>query len=582
VNRPTPRPDQQPGPPPTAMLLGLLGVLAVAGGLWVAVAAGATATGHPVPRNPIVLPLELASGARAWPGLVATLVAVTELLVAAALLVAGLRMATRLRGRRSRVDHTAQSLARPGELTGLTPRDAAARTARLAPTLSGGPETHGPLHGYTVTGNVALRSSWEDVKVVIAGPRVGKTSSQCIPEVVDAPGAVVATTNKRDLVDATRDVRADRGTVWIFDPNDILGEAPTWWWNPLAGMATITAARELVGHFVASSRAADARPDSFFDPEGEELLANYLLAGALSKMSLLDTGGWLYRPGDRTAVDVLERHGFTLSAAKLAGTLDYPDKQRAGILGVARKLLDVLAEPTVARWVNPPPDGAVDVPEFTAERFAATTDTLYLVSQEGPGSAAPLVAALTAAILDSAVADAGHSPGGRLPVPLVLDLDEAANVCRIRSLPDKYSFYGSMGIVITTVLQSYAQGVDAWGEAGIRKMWSAANVKIYLGGVSERKFLDDLSALIGDHRVQEISQTHGRGAQWSRSVGSRSERILDVADLAALPLGRALVFSSGNRPTLIRPVPWWDGPHAEGIRASMAAHGPGIEQPTLR
>jgi type IV secretory pathway TraG/TraD family ATPase VirD4 len=577
MNRPTPRPAQQTSPPPTAVLLGLLGMLAAAGGLWVAVAAGAAASGQQVPGNPIVLPLQLASGARTWPGPLATLIAAGEVLAAGGLLLAGLRITARLRRRGSRVDHTAQSLARPGELTSLTPRDAAARAARLAPGLSGGPESHGPLHGYTVAGNVPIRSSWEDVKVIIAGPRVGKTSSQCIPEVLDAPGAVVATTNRRDLVDATRDVRAAHGTVWIFDPNDILAEAPRWWWNPLGAVSTISAARELVGHFVASSRAADARTDAFFDPEGEELLANYLLAGALSKISLTDTVAWLYHTGDRTAVDILTRHGFTLAAAKLAGTLDYPDKQRAGILGVARKLVDVLAEPTVTRWVTPPSGGTI--PEFTAERFAHTTDTLYLVSQEGPGSAAPLVAALTAAILDAAVADAGHIPGGRLPVPLVLVLDEAANVCRIRSLPDKFSFYGGMGIVISTVLQSYSQGVEAWGEAGMRKMWSAANVKIYLGGVSERRFLDDLSALVGDHRVQEITQTRGHGSQHSRTVGSRSERILDVADLAALPVGRALVFSSGNRPTLIRPVAWWDGPHAEAIRASLAAHGPGIDLP---
>jgi type IV secretory pathway TraG/TraD family ATPase VirD4 len=134
-----------------------------------------------------------------------------------------------------------------------------------------------------------------------------------------------------------------------------------------------------------------------------------------------------------------------------------------------------------------------------------------------------------------------------------------------------------MGIVITTVLQSYSQGVEAWGEAGMRTMWSAANVKIYLGGVSERRFLDDLSALIGDHRVQEISRTRSHGSQWSRSLGSRSERILDVAELAALPLGRARVLSSGNRPTLIRPVPWWEGPHADTVRASMTAHGPGSD-----
>lgn len=576
MTRPIPRPATPPAPP-TALLAALLLAAGTVGGVWVAVAAAGAASGAPAPGNPVVLVVQLISGSRPWPGRLATLVAAAELILSAALLIGGVRVAGWLRRSGSRVDHTAAALARPGELSTLTPRGAAQRTARLAPELAGGPDTHGPLLGYTVAGGVAIRSSWEDVTVVLAGPRVGKTTTQCIPAILSAPGAVVATTNKRDLLDATRGVRATHGRVWVFDPNDLLGEPPAWWWNPLASVSTITAARELVGHFVAASRPADARTDSFFDPEGEELLANYLLAGALSRNGLTEAVEWLYHPGDRSAVEVLTGHGFSLAAAKLAGALDYPDKQRAGIFGVARKLVDVLAEPTVARWVSPPHTPAT--PQFTPAGFATSRDTLYLVSQEGPGSAAPLVAALTAAVLDAAERDASHTPGGRLPIPLVLVLDEAANVCRIRTLPDKYSHYGSKGIVISTVLQSYSQGVEAWGEHGMRKMWSAANIRLYLGGISERRFLDDLSALIGDHRVQEVSHTRGRSGQWSRSIGSRSERILDVAELAALPAGRALVFSSGNPPTLIRTVPWWQGPHAEAIRASLAAHTPPAHQP---
>jgi hypothetical protein len=39
-------------------------------------------------------------------------------------------------------------------------------------------------------------------------------------------------------------------------------------------------------------------------------------------------------------------------------------------------------------------------------------------------------------------------------------LDEAANVCRWRDLPNLYSHYGSRGIVLMTILQSWSQGVD--------------------------------------------------------------------------------------------------------------------------
>ena len=39
-----------------------------------------------------------------------------------------------------------------------------------------------------------------------------------------------------------------------------------------------------------------------------------------------------------------------------------------------------------------------------------------------------------------------------------------------------------------------------------------------------------------------------------------------------MPKGRAVVLSSGNRPTLIRTQPWMTGSHAERVKASIAAH----------
>ena len=41
-----------------------------------------------------------------------------------------------------------------------------------------------------------------------------------------------------------------------------------------------------------------------------------------------------------------------------------------------------------------------------------------------------------------------------------------------------------------------------------------------------------------------------------------------------MPKGRAVVLASGARPTLIRTQPWMTGPHAEAVRASIAAHDP--------
>jgi type IV secretory pathway TraG/TraD family ATPase VirD4 len=94
---------------------------------------------------------------------------------------------------------------------------------------------------------------------------------------------------------------------------------------------------------------------------------------------------------------------------------------------------------------------------------------------------------------------AAGQAGGRLAVPMLVVLDEAANVCRWKNLPDLYSHYGSRGIPILSLFQSWAQGRVVFGREGMRKLWSASNVKLYLGGVAEADFLHELSELVGDY-----------------------------------------------------------------------------------
>ena len=51
-----------------------------------------------------------------------------------------------------------------------------------------------------------------------------------------------------------------------------------------------------------------------------------------------------------------------------------------------------------------------------------------------------------------------------------------------------------------------------------------------------------------------------------------------MADLAAMPKGRAVVLASGSRPTLIRTIPWMTGPHAKAVTESITAHDPQANQ----
>lgn len=559
-----------------AIWVGIVVVVLAVGPVYVAVKAGTALAGRRqhVPGNPFAVFLDLLEHTLSWPGRTGTvlLTGCYAVLVALATVVAVL--VHRWRRSRSRVDRAAAYLGRGRDVAGQTRKTVAATASRLGVAT----EAPGLPIGVTVAGGTPLFSSWEDERVTIAGPRTGKTTSMVIPEILAAPGAVVVTSNKRDVVDATRDVREGRegGHTWVFDPQALVGEPPSWWWNPLSYVTDETAAAKLAQHFASGSRDRAARVDAFFDPAGQSLLANLLLAAALDRRPITDVYTWLTDPGERTAIDILDRGGFPLNAQETAGVIDAPERQRGGVYGTARQMASCLTNRAVATWVTPP--SRPGVPEFSPDAFVNSADTLYSLSREGKGTAGPLVTALTVATVEAAEQHAALSAGGRLPVPLVVVLDEAANVCRWAELPDQYSHYGSRGIVIDTVLQSWSQGVQVWGAEDMRKLWSAANVAVYGGGVRERDFLAELAGTIGDYDRLAASTSYGRGYR-SVSQQLHRERILDVDELAALPRGRAVVLASGSRPTLIRTVPWMAGPHADAVTASIRHHTPRPTRP---
>ncbi len=525
----------------------------------------------PAPADPWAVLLGVVKGTLSWP------LASTLVLIGLTVLVLGLGCGlwaglARRRRRSSRVDAAARWLGRGQDVAEISDQTVAAKAEHL-----GVKETIGIPIGKTVSTGQWLYGSWEDMHIDIWGPRTGKTTSRAIPAILDAPGAVLVTSNKRDVLDATRDIRAESGPVWVFDPQTIALEEPNWWWNPLSYVTDEVKAARLAEHFASGSRDPGAKTDAYFDPAGQDLLAGLLLAAALDERPITDVYTWLTRPTDDTAVDILREHDFQLTADQVAGVIDAPDKQRGGIFGTAMQMASCLTNRQIARWITPQGDDD-QRPQFNPAQFVtADGGTLYSLSKEGRGTAGPLVTALTVAVVEAAEELAARSAGGRLKTPLLGVLDEAANVCRWRALPDLYSHYGSRGIVLMTILQSWSQGVEVWGEAGMKKLWSAANVKVYGGGVGEAAFLEDLSKIIGDYDRLSASTSYSRGHR-TVSKQLQRERILDVSDLAALPKGRAIVMASGARPTLIRTVPWMTSPHAAKIQASITAHDPQSER----
>ena len=510
---------------------------------------------------------------QAWPG-TSTIVVVLIAIVLACAAVTAVAVAWRLIAARiPRPGDPVAALAVNPQITPLTPVPAAKNAIRLRPSLAGAsPRSVPAADTGLLLGDLkrpsgrgpALFASWEDTITAFMAPRSGKTTALSIPYVLSAPGAVVATSNKADLWAATAQLRAQAGsTVWLFDPQRITGSRQRWWWNPFAGLATVEAAHRLAAHFVLT--VDDNTKRDLWGPAAQDLLCALFLAAASSGRSLRECGRWLADAGSPIPAELLDTAGFRALAASLRGAQNGAPETRDGIYQTARTAAKCINDEDIMAWVAPP--RGKDLPVFDPVAFAAGRDTLYLLT-ESRSAASPLIAALTDAVMRAGRRQAERS-GGRLDPPMVVVLDEAANICRIADLPELYSHLGSRGMVPVTILQSYQQGVSVWGEPGMAALWGAATKKVIGAGIDDPRHARDLATLVGQHDVPVISVSYGDGRA-SQQVSLRRQEILDAADIRALAPGSALLLATGARPALVSLRPWYSGPQAAQITAAIA------------
>ncbi len=147
-------------------------------------------------------------------------------------------------------------------------------------------------------------------------------------------------------------------------------------------------------------------------------------------------------------------------------------------------------------------------------------------------------------------------PGRRLDPPLLLALDEIGNLAPLPSLPMLMSEGGGSGITVLAVLQSLSQARDRWGEQAAHSVWDAAIVKLILGGGSNARDLQDLSALIGerDDRTDAVSRDSYGGRSTSTSI--RRVPIMDTSQLRTLPFGVGVLLLRSAPPIVLDLQPW--------------------------
>ncbi len=459
---------------------------------------------------------------------------------------------------RARDPRTLPGIAGRAEVRAAAGPRAVSRRARHArPSLQRpAPEQVG--HRLGRARGIDVWASVEDSMMLLGPPRSGKGLHLVIPMILDAPGAVVATSTRPDNLAVTLRARERIGPVAVFDPQQLAAGVPGGLrWSPVRGCELPqTAMIRARGLAAGTGMSRGVEGGDFWAGQTEAVLRGLLHAAAVDRRGAADLYRWSLDPaGCAEAVAILGRSGAAPGWDDALDQAVHADpRTRDSIWLGVRHALSSLADPRVLDAVTPRPGEAFDPGEFLTGR-----GTLYVLgTASGAGAAAALVAALVEDMVETARRIAAASPGGRLDPPLLLALDEIGNLAPLPSLPALMSEGGGTGITTLTVLQSLSQARDRWGEQAANTIWDAAIAKIILGGGSNARDLADLAALIGD-RDEDVHSTSrdsrgGRTTSWN----TRRVPVMDKSRLRTLPFGTGVLLLR-SAPPIVLDLQAWTG-----------------------
>lgn len=447
--------------------------------------------------------------------------------------------------------------------------DAAARWARrgeLRPL-----RVRAPVPGRLTLGRTdgrLLAAEPRQSAIVIAPTQSLKTTGLAVPAVLEWDGPVLATSVKTDLLRDTLARRRAVGEVIIFDPTESTafdGQG----WTPLTTCRSWHGAQQTAAALCAAARAgtttfADA---DFWHAAAAKLLAPLLFAAAtVAEGSMADVVRWT----DTQEIDevraALVQAGVedALQAAQASWARD--ERQRSSIYTTAETVLAGYADPRVL--------AAAYEPDLTPERLldgSRTTAYLCAPSHEQQ-RLRPLFATLIEQVLAAAYEQVART-GRPLDPPLLLVLDEAANVAAIPTLDTLAATAAGQGIQLVSVFQDLAQIKERYGTRALTIV-NNHRAKLIGSGIADPDTLDYIARILGEQEITQISATAGHEGRASTTRSTTFRSLAPPHTLREATPGTALLVYGSLRPVRVQLRPWFADHMLRRLAEGQGTEGP--------
>lgn len=332
-------------------------------------------------------------------------------------------------------------------------------------------------------------------------------------------------------------------------------------WSPLQScttwMASLSMARALVEVGSATTARGVQRSDgSHWSERAQALMAPLMHAAALDGADMRTVLTWVDRRQALPAQQILA--GEPGSATELArnlldGIVATDERELSGIWSTASgSLSGFRSDQALAATADP---------DFDANRFVDSSDTIYIAS---PAHHQALVSPMVVGLIDDirqATYSRGATEASHRDSPVLLALDEVANIAPIPDLPAMISEGGGQGLVTMACFQDLSQARHRWPTQadGFPSLFGTT---VVLPGIGDVRTLEALSVLAGEEEIATRTVSRGRTLtdhplidfasggrpQFGENVSTQWRRRLPADVIARGSSGHALAFDERNRP----------------------------------
>jgi type IV secretory pathway TraG/TraD family ATPase VirD4 len=328
---------------------------------------------------------------------------------------------------------------------------------------------------------------------------------------------------------------------------------------------------------------------SHWTERAQALLAPLLYAAALDGSDM------------RTVLTWVDRHQALPAQQILAGAIDHRTELARNLLdGItiteARELSGIWST-TSGALSGFRSDHALDTttdPTFDPVRFVESGDTIYIAA---PAHEQAMVAPLVVGLLEDVrqAAYAGHASTRERPTasprpPLLLALDEVANIAPLPELPSMISEGGGQGVITLACFQDLSQARERWpGRAdGFPSLFGST---VVLPGIGDVTTLEALSTLAGEEELAVRTLSAGQAAtdrpftdlvtggrpHHGESVSTQWRRRLPADVITRGVPGHLLAFDDRNQPGWVPLAPSYRAEPWRTLRGLSREHGLGHE-----